>query len=141
MRGIDAYREKLLATGLALTWLAVWLQVFLPYVAPADPLNPNRYLLGGDTAIICTIEGMKVVRLSDLPQQEEDGSDQTAGMGSYGCPRVAAQSLTGAVLPPEPIEFSAPRVFAVAWLPATAARPRAPPPPSGFSARAPPFNA
>lgn len=140
MRGMNAYRDRLLATGLALTWLVVWLQVFLPFVAPADPLNPSRYLLGGDTVILCTIEGMKLVKAADLPQQE-DGADMTAGAGSYACPRVAAQALAEAALAPQPIVFPAPRGFAAAWLPETASPPRAPPPSSGFEARAPPFNA
>ncbi|MGE0151323.1 MAG: DUF2946 family protein [Reyranellaceae bacterium] len=137
-----ARRERLLATGLALTWLVVWLQVFLPFIAPADPLNPSRYRLGGDTVILCTVEGMKVVKLSDLQHQQQDGDgDLSAGMGSYACPRVATQTLAAAALAPQPVVFPAPRVFAVAWLPHTASRPRAPPPVAGFAARAPPFHA
>lgn len=142
MRGNTLRRERLLATGLALTWLVVWLQIFLPFVAPADPLNPSRHLLGGDTVILCTVEGMKIVKLSDLQQQDEsDPGKKAAGAGTHACPLAAAQTLTGAALSPQPVVFPAPRVFAVAYLPATAARPRAPPLVAGFTARAPPLNA
>lgn len=141
MRGMNAYREKLLAAGLALTWLVVWLQVFLPFIAPADPLNPSRYVLGGDTVILCTIEGMKVVKAADLPQQEDGNAGQAAGAGTHACPLATAHALAGAALTPEPVVFTAPRGFAVAYQPHTAARPRAPPPVAGFAARAPPFDA
>ena len=141
MRGITLRRERLLATGLALTWLVVWLQIFLPFVAPADPINPSRHLLGGDTVILCTVEGMKIVKLSDLQQQEESDAGKAAGAGTHACPLAVAQTLAGAAVAPQPVVFPAPRVFAVAYQSETAARPRAPPQVAGFAARAPPLNA
>jgi len=132
-----ARRQRLLASGLAMTWLIVWLQVFLPFMAPVDPLNPGRHIFG-DSAIICTIEGMKIVKLSDLPVQEDGKSGKTAGAGTHACPLCAATTIAQSAVLPVVIEFALPLIVAEARFEAVATQPRAPPRHFSFAARAPP---
>ena len=140
MRGRNSARERLLATGLALTWLAVWLQLVLPFIAPADPLNPGRHLLG-DTAILCTIDGIKIVKASDLPVGQDGNSGKTSAASAHACPLCSATTIAHGMVPPTKIEFVVPSVLFKLRLMLATAQPRAPPPSSTFSARAPPFHA
>ncbi len=136
-RPLFPQRQRLLASGLALTWLVVWLQVFLPFLAPVDPFNPGRHILG-DTAIICTIEGMKIVKVADLPVEPDGKSGNAAGAGTHACPLCAATTLAQAAVLPVAIEFADPVLVAESHFEAVAAQPRAPPRHFSFAARAPP---
>lgn len=133
-------RERLLSTGLALTALVVWLQLFLPFVAPVDPRYPGRHILG-DTAIICTVEGMKIVKVADLPTTDDGKAGMVAGAGSHACPLCAAHMLAAATLLPTAIEFPLPGSVVVGGLVVSSTQPRAPPPMAAFAARAPPSQA
>lgn len=133
-------RRRLLASGLGLTWLVVWLQIFLPFVIPVDPLNPGRHVLG-DMVVICTVEGMKVVALDRSPAQEDGQDGNQAGAGTYACPLCSAQALAAALVVPADLAAWSPSAIGLAYRQATLETPRGPPPPRAFAARAPPANA